>query len=193
MPRRPPAPRSAHSAQAALAYLPKGVFSLTLRTPVETPSLSHITAMWGLPVSSIPFPKLADRAISPRRLRPPHATQLHPRMPPEPLLAPPSFPPPLIPLLTSPPSSMALKPLTPPLLPLATPLRHSPGPYKRAMRPPVLTAPHHLSPKLLRALLRPRDKLRPPLFAASGVPPRCHSSVTGEHRLDRLVLPLRHR
>jgi hypothetical protein len=46
-PRRPPAPRSAHSAQAALAYLPKGVFSLTLRTPAETPSLSHVTAMWG--------------------------------------------------------------------------------------------------------------------------------------------------
>ena len=56
MPRRPPAPRSAHSAQAALAYLPKGVFSSTLRTPVETPSLSHVTAMWGPPVSPIPFP-----------------------------------------------------------------------------------------------------------------------------------------
>jgi hypothetical protein len=51
-PRRPPVPRSAHSAQAALAYLPKGVFSSTLRTPAETPSLSHVTAMWGPPVSS---------------------------------------------------------------------------------------------------------------------------------------------
>jgi hypothetical protein len=40
-PRRLPAPRSAHSAQAALAYFSKGVFSLTLRTPAETPSLSH--------------------------------------------------------------------------------------------------------------------------------------------------------
>jgi hypothetical protein len=56
--------------------------------------------------------------------------------------------PPLIPLLTSPPSSMASKPLTPPLLPLATPLRRSPGPYKRAMGAPALTAPPHctLSP-----------------------------------------------
>jgi hypothetical protein len=32
--------------------------------------------------------------VSPHRLRPPRATQLHPRMSPEPLLAPPSFPPP---------------------------------------------------------------------------------------------------
>jgi hypothetical protein len=60
-PCRPPAPRSAHSAQATLAYLLKGVFSLTLRTPAETPSLAHITVMWGLPVSSIPIPTPANR------------------------------------------------------------------------------------------------------------------------------------
>jgi hypothetical protein len=54
-PHKPPAPHSAHLAQAALAYFLKGVFSSTLRTPAETPSLSHITAMWGPPVSSIPF------------------------------------------------------------------------------------------------------------------------------------------
>jgi hypothetical protein len=59
-PHRPPAPRLAHSAQAALAYLPKGVFSSTLRTPTEMPSLSHVTTMWGPPVSSIPFPTPAD-------------------------------------------------------------------------------------------------------------------------------------
>jgi hypothetical protein len=88
---------------------------------------------------------------------------------------------PLIPLLTSPPSSMALKPLTPSLLSPATPLRCSPGPYKRAMRPPALTAPHPLSPELLRALLRRRDELKPPPFAASGALPRSHSSITGEH------------
>jgi hypothetical protein len=77
-PRRPPAPRSAHSAQAALAYLPKGVFSSTLRTPTETPSLFHITAMWGPPVSSIPFPTPADHCrfsssppATPRRPAPP--------------------------------------------------------------------------------------------------------------------------
>jgi hypothetical protein len=59
-PRRPPAPRSAHSAQAALAYFLKGVFSSTLRTPAEMHSLSHITTMWGPPVSSIPFLTLVD-------------------------------------------------------------------------------------------------------------------------------------
>jgi hypothetical protein len=41
--------------------MPKGVFSSTLRTPAETPSLSHVTALWGPPVSSIPFPMPADR------------------------------------------------------------------------------------------------------------------------------------
>jgi hypothetical protein len=44
----------------ALAYMPKGVFPLTLRFPAETPSLSHVTAMWGPPVSFIPFPTSAD-------------------------------------------------------------------------------------------------------------------------------------
>jgi hypothetical protein len=42
---RPPDPRSAHSAQATLAYLPKGVFPSTLRIPAKTPSLTHVTAM----------------------------------------------------------------------------------------------------------------------------------------------------
>jgi hypothetical protein len=56
-----PAPALARSAQAALAYFLKGVFSLTLRTSVETPSLSHVTAMWGPPVSFIPFPTPVDR------------------------------------------------------------------------------------------------------------------------------------
>jgi hypothetical protein len=60
-PHRPPVPRSAHSAQAALAYFPKGIFSSTLRTQAETPSLSHVTAMWGSLVSFIPFPTPADR------------------------------------------------------------------------------------------------------------------------------------
>jgi hypothetical protein len=51
----------------------------------------------------------------------------------------------LIPVLTLPPPSIVLTPLTPPLLSLDTPLRRSPGPYKRAMRPLTLTAPHPLS------------------------------------------------
>jgi hypothetical protein len=87
----------------------------------------------------------------------------------------------LIPLLTSPLPSMALMPLTPLLLPLATPLWRSPGPYQRAMRPPTLTAPHPLSPELFRALLHPRDELKLLLFVASGVPSLRHPSVAGEH------------
>jgi hypothetical protein len=74
-PRRPPAPRLAHSAQAALAYFSKDVFSSTLRTPAETSSLSHIIAMWGPPVSSIPFLTPADHchfsSSSPATLRRP--------------------------------------------------------------------------------------------------------------------------
>jgi hypothetical protein len=90
--------------------------------------------------------------------------------------------PPLIPLLTSPPSSMVLKPLTLPLLAPGHPSLVPPSPYKRAMRPPLsLTAPHALSYELFHTLLRPHDELKPPLFIASGAPPRCHNSVTGEH------------
>jgi hypothetical protein len=44
-----------------------------------------------------PSPRRPIIVVSPHRLRPPRATQLHPRMPPEPLLTPLSFPPPLIP------------------------------------------------------------------------------------------------
>jgi hypothetical protein len=56
----------AHSAQAAFAYLPKGVFSSTLRTLAETPSLSHVTAMWGPPACQLhPLPRPpADRCHS---------------------------------------------------------------------------------------------------------------------------------
>jgi hypothetical protein len=72
--RRLPGPRSAHSAQAALSYLPKGVFPLTLHIPATTPSLSHVTAMWAPTVSFIPFPTPADLThitASSHRLRPP--------------------------------------------------------------------------------------------------------------------------
>ena len=63
-PRRPPMPCSAHSAQAALAYFLKGVFSSTLRTPAETPSLSHhchvgpACQLHPLPHASRPLPLL---------------------------------------------------------------------------------------------------------------------------------------
>jgi hypothetical protein len=78
LPRRPPDPRSAHLARAALAYLPKGAFPSTLRIPAKTHSLSHVIAMWAPPVSFIPFPTLADLThgvTSPRRLRPPCAAR----------------------------------------------------------------------------------------------------------------------
>jgi hypothetical protein len=78
LPRRPPDPCSAHSAQAALPYLLKGVFPSTLRIPAKTPSLSHVTAMWAPPVSFIPFPTPADVthvAASSHLLRPPCAAR----------------------------------------------------------------------------------------------------------------------
>jgi hypothetical protein len=105
-----------------------------------------------------------------------------------PLPAPPSSTPrdvvePLLALLNLAPSSMALKSLTPLLPPPPRPPLPGapPSPYKRVMRPLTLTAPYPLSSELLRALLRPRDELKPPSFAASGAPPLRHSSITGEH------------
>jgi hypothetical protein len=132
------------------------------------PHLSSLTSGRPSSAASLP-PPAAPRAAQPY-LRC-HPSFYHPAI----------ISPSLIPLLTSPPPSMAVTPLTPPLLPLATPLRCSPGPYKRAMRPSTLTAPHPLSPELFRALLRPRDELKPLPFVASGAPPLRHPSVTGEH------------
>jgi hypothetical protein len=139
---------------------------------------------WAPPV--IPHLRLCpSSAAPPTPPATPHTAQLHTSgCHPEPLLAPPSLP--LdFPLLTSPPSSMALKPLTPPLPSPATPPWRSPVPYKRAMRPPALIATHPLSPELLRALLHPCDELKPPPFTASGAPPLHHCPGTGEHLLLR--------
>jgi hypothetical protein len=123
--------------------------------------------MWGPPVSTIPFPTPADRChfssslpATPHRPAPPSDAAravTHPT-----IISP---PPPLNPFLTSPLSSMALKSLTPPLLPPSTPLQHSRGPYKRVMRPPDLTAPPHctLSP-LPQHEHRCRRALPPPPF-----------------------------
>jgi hypothetical protein len=138
--------------------------------------------MWGPPVSSIPFVTPADHCHFSSSSPATRATQLHPRMPPEPLLTAPSFPPPLNPPLNLAPVFHGVKAINAPVTPPpATPLRRPPGPYKRAMRPPALTAPQPLSSELLRTLHRPRDELKPPPFVASGAPPHCHSSVTGEH------------
>jgi hypothetical protein len=74
---------SAHSAQATLAYLPKGIFSSTLLTLVETHSLSHVTTMWGPPLSSIPFlprwPTVATRCLRPPRAAWPPTSRCHAR------------------------------------------------------------------------------------------------------------------
>jgi hypothetical protein len=67
--------------------------------------------------------------------------------------------PPLIPLLNPPSSSMALKPLTPALTPLATPPRRSPDPYKRRAPPPDRTSP---SPSSLLSTLEPPSHRAPP-------------------------------
>jgi hypothetical protein len=109
------------------------------------------------PLSS---PRPADRWAPPiiphLRLRlpplpaPPSST---PRDAPRAVTRPPSLPP-LIPPLTSPLFNgvkVINAAVTHPL-PSASPPRRSPGPHKRAMRPPALTAPHPLSPELLRAL-----------------------------------------
>jgi hypothetical protein len=96
-----------------------------------------------------------------------------------------------LPPLPAPPSptSDATRAFTTPAInvaitPPATPLRCSPGPFKMAMRPPTLTAPHPLSPELFRALLHPRDELKPPPFVASGAPPLCHPSIAGENLIS---------
>jgi hypothetical protein len=151
MPRRPPDPRSGHSAKAALAYLPKGVFPSTLRTPVETPSLSHVTAMWGSPVSSIPFPTPVDRC---RFSSPPPTT---PRRPASNLETPSEV---FTPRLDS---SSSFPPLTPHQaasaingvnaitagrLPLPRPGMPLPSHYKRARSTPR-PSPHSPHPHLL--------------------------------------------
>jgi hypothetical protein len=141
----------AHSAQAALAYFLKGVFSSTLRTPVETPSLSHVTAMWGPPVSSSPSPRRPTVAASSRHLQPPRAARppssgcqarssLHALIPPL------NFPP--LTLHQAAPPSMALRPLPPAVSPSPCPDVPLPGHYKRARSTPR-PSPHSPRPHLL--------------------------------------------
>jgi hypothetical protein len=63
---------------SSLSVFAKGLFPSTLRIPTTTPLLSHITAMWALPISFIPFPKpihLTHVAASSRRLRSPCAAR----------------------------------------------------------------------------------------------------------------------
>jgi hypothetical protein len=122
-------------------------------------------------------PELGRATTTSRRS--PHRPAL-PQMPPE-LLPPRHHFPSLIPPLNLAPAFNGVNAINAAVTPLATSLRRSTGPYKRAMRSPTLTAPHPLSPKLFRALLRPHDGLKPSLFVASGARPLRHPSVAGEH------------
>jgi neural Wiskott-Aldrich syndrome protein len=124
--------------------------------PAALPSPSLRARLTGGPTCHPSPPARPSSAAPPPPPAAPHAAQPYLRCHPS-FYHPAIISPSLIPLLNSPPPSMALMPLMPPLLPPATPLRHSPGPYKRAMRPLTLTAPH--------------DELKPPLFVASGAPP----------------------
>jgi hypothetical protein len=133
LPRKPPCTRSAHSAWAALVNLPKGASSLSLCNPSTTLSLSHITAMWGPPISSTPFLAPADPnliSIVPRRIwwprtaRPPSLRcQSRPLTPPPwfPLLNPREHPP--WPSMASAINRRRYSPAFPP--------RAAPAPYKR--------------------------------------------------------------
>jgi hypothetical protein len=87
------------------------------------------------------------------------------------------------------PSSMMLKPLTPPVITLATPLWCSLSSYKRQWAPPALTAPFPLSPELPRAFLHPHVELKPLPFVASVTPPLHHRPSPGEAWTEIPVFP----
>jgi hypothetical protein len=153
----------AHSAQATLAHLPKGVFSSTLRTLAETPSLSHVTAMWGPLVSSIPF--LPRRpTVATRRLRPPRAA----RPPTLRCLARSSLHA-LISLLisllnpsSSHPTINGIKAITAGRFPLPRPGVPLPGHYKRTRSTPGHQHTHLALNRLLPSLQRPLHRAPPP-------------------------------
>jgi hypothetical protein len=135
--------------QATLAYLLKGVFSSTLRTLVETPSLSHVTAMWGPPVSSIPFlphrPTVATRRLRPPRAARPPTSRCQARSSLHALISP------LISLLnpsSSHPAINGVKAITAGRFPLPHPSVPLPGHYKRTRSTPR-TSPHLPRPQSL--------------------------------------------
>jgi hypothetical protein len=174
--RRPPGPRSA---QAALAYLPKGVFPLTLRIQATMPSLSHVTAMWPRPSASSPSPHRPISLMSPLLLIASghHASpglqhrdanrSLH-----SPALTPP-FNPPLIPS-SSRPTFNGVKAITVGRFPLPHPSVPLRGHYKRARS---TSSHHHTQP-------------RPPLLAPESATPT-PPSIDRRHRFppspDHLV------
>jgi hypothetical protein len=141
-------PTWAHSAQAALAYLPKGVFSSTLRTLAETPSLSrHCHVGPACQLHLLPPPP-ADRCHSlppaPRAARPPTfrcqaRSSLH------------AFISPLISLLnpsSSRPTINGIKAITVGRFPLPRPGVPLPSHYKRTRSTPR-PSPHSPHPQSL--------------------------------------------
>jgi hypothetical protein len=138
-----------------LVYLPKGVFSSTLHTLAETPSLSHVTAMWGPPVSSIPF--LPHRPIvATRRLRPPHAAR-----PPTSRCQARSSLHALTPHQSTPPS-MVLSLLPPAVSPSPAPVCPSTATIKGRGAPPGHHHTHLALNRLLPSLQRPLHRAPPP-------------------------------
>jgi hypothetical protein len=96
--------------------------------------------------------------------------------------------PPLIPLLNPPPSSMALKPLTPTLTPPATAPWHSSDNYKRRAPPPEFTAPLLASLRFSPSLsLRLTERRRLRFCTAVARPPRRRPS-SGETLAELPVL-----
>jgi hypothetical protein len=201
---------SAQSAQRPAGPVVAHLFFLTGRSPsphwASAPQPAHASVA-SYPVAAF----LTGKRLQPRCLRPlltpggqldrtchpspptrsssaapppppaaPRATQLHLGC--RPSLYHTTITPPLLnPPLNLAPTFNCFNAINAAVTPPATPLRSSPGPYKRAMRPLALTTPHPLSPELFRALHRPPNELRPPPFVASRAPPLRHPSVAGEH------------
>jgi hypothetical protein len=96
--------------------------------------------------------------------------------------------PPLIPLLNHPPSSMALKPLTPALTPPATPPQRSPDPYKRRAPPPEFTAPLPASLRFSPRSSLPLTERRCLRFCTTVARPPRHHPSSGEALAELPVL-----
>jgi hypothetical protein len=116
-PCRPKPSSSTHLARASVASMRKYIFPFGSRL-LSWSFLSRLSVKRAPAVSSVFHPTPADPGrVAPEfhRAAAPRADRSTPQDPARAITAPPSLPP-LIPLLTSPPSSMALKPLTPLLL-----------------------------------------------------------------------------
>jgi hypothetical protein len=94
--RQPTRPLQPASPRMPLAYFAEDVFFFDSRLPSSAPSLSPLADAWAPLVSSFVHPAPADPdcvATESRCVQPLRPATLHLEMPPEPLLAPQSFPP----------------------------------------------------------------------------------------------------